>query len=119
LSVTSTINLVAGGSADEVVVEDTASPPDNLAVADITWAPGSPADPNVTVAPAADGTGFNFTAGAAAAAGSYPFVATYKGPGTPSNPSSPDVTVMGTLMVVVQAAAAVVTALQFNELTGD
>jgi hypothetical protein len=108
MAVTTTINLVAGGSTDEIVVEDQNG--NNLPVANITWGPVS--DPNVTITPAADGIGFVFAASAAAPTETLGVTATYNGPGNPNPVVSP------TLNVIVTAAAPSVTALQFNEISG-
>jgi hypothetical protein len=112
VAVVTTINLTAGGPSDEVVVQSqptATSPAVNLPVADITWS--GITDPAVTVAPAADGIGFDFTAGEAAATESLTAVASYSGPGA----SAP---VTASLAINVTAAVAPVTALQFDEISG-
>lgn len=108
MSITTTINLQAGGSADEIVVEDQNG--NNLPVANIAWSALS--DPNVTITPAADGLGFNFSAAAVAPGETLTTQATYTGPGNPSPVAGP------TLNIVVTAAAPTVTALQYNEISG-
>lgn len=112
MALVTTINLTAGGSTDEIVVQDQGG--SNVPPANINWAPFS--DSNVTVAPGPDGIGFVFAAAAAAAAGSFMSTATYTGPGNPGP-------VMGPVLTVNVAAASppppTVTSLQYNEISGS
>lgn len=112
MALVTTINLTAGGSTDEIVVQDQNQT--NIPPANITWAPFS--DPNVTVIPGPDGVGFIFAAAAAAPAESVQTMATYNGPGNPG-------AVMGGPLTVNVAAAAppspTVTSLQYNEISGS
>jgi hypothetical protein len=112
MAVVTTINLVGGGSLDEIVVQDQNG--NNIAPALITWTPST--DPNVTVVADADASGFDFAAAAAVAAESLSFTATYNGPGNPGPVVGPALTVNVTAAPPPPPS---VTALQYNEAKGS
>jgi hypothetical protein len=112
VAVVTDINLTAGGSTDEIVVEDQNGNP--LPPSNISWAPFS--DPNVTVAPSSDGSGFVFSAAAAAIAESLQTTATYSGPGNPGSVQGPVLTVN---VASAPPPLPTVTALQYDETQGS
>jgi hypothetical protein len=97
-----TSETIAAGATVEIGVENQ----DGTAIvpADITWAL-DPALTGVTVAPNADGVGFDFSAAAGTADQTGPATATY----TPNG-------VTGAFTITVTAGAITVTALQFVTL---
>jgi hypothetical protein len=114
MAVATSINLTAGGTSDQINVEDQNG--GALAPATISWsAPiGMAGASDLSDVPSSDGMGFTFTASATAPAESVTMSATWTDPTGVSAP------VVGpTLTVNITAAAPVApTALQYNEVSG-
>jgi hypothetical protein len=109
MAIVTAINLTAGGSTDEIVVEDQTGNP--IPPANISWTALS--DNNVTVSAGPDGEGFVFAAAAAAATETLMTHATYMGPGNPIPVTGPVLTIN-----VTAALAPSITALQYDETSG-
>ena len=116
MGIVTSINLTAGGSSDEIVVEDENDAA--LPQSTITWltSVGESSPANLTVAAATDGSGFTFTAGAAAPTEAVTVTATWTDPaGVAAAVTSGPLTVNITAAVVSTAP----TSLQFNEVSGS
>src|SRR5271166_1426241 len=116
MAVTTTINLTAGGTSDQINVENPAT---GMALdpSTITWSSpvGEAGASDLTITPSADGAGFFFTADPAAPTESPTVFATW------NDPAGVAPAVIGPVLTmnITTAAAAPPTALQYNEVSGS
>jgi hypothetical protein len=120
MAIVTTINPVAGGDTDTLqIVDSTPAPNTNkLPNAAVSW---SGLAAGVTMTANADGVSWVAAAAASAAAGSAVATFTYAGPSDLANPSSPPVTITGSLTINVTAGAVtnpIVEPLQVDLISG-